>query len=95
MFALLPAGAENAGQNPMGARTMDCKIASPSLAHQRHQADGPLGEVIGGMPAGAAKVPTQQGVQLDFQPPGGNCQAVCGQASCPMAIGCWKESSMA
>ncbi len=55
VFALLPAGAENAGQYLMRAGTVGRTIASPVFASHRHQPDGPLGEVIGGMQARTAQ----------------------------------------
>src|ERR1022692_4627945 len=64
VFALLPAGAENAGQYLMRAGTVGRTIASPGFASHRHQPDGPLGEVIGGMQARTAQKREQMGLLM-------------------------------
>jgi len=62
VFALLPAGAENTRQNLMRAGAVGRAIASPRLTNQRHQAYGPLSEVVGGMQARTAQKSEQVGL---------------------------------
>jgi len=47
--ALLLAGPQHTRRNLLGTGTVDCTIASPGFASHGHQADRPLGEVIGGV----------------------------------------------
>ena len=55
IFALLPAGAQNAGQNLIRSGAIPRAVATPGLAGHHHHSDGPLAYIVGGLQTGTTQ----------------------------------------